>query len=437
MAPVRKTTNTTNKATTAKKRGRPKKSVIKTEKIEKKEPINNINFDLVNKNLLSDEPQKEDKVIAKKSVNLYKRIAINFVFLTVVLFIVVAYFSFSRVTILVTPKVDSVNDNLIVDVYDNTLNTTIPKRSVLGAVRSVEVSKKEVFNATGEDIVGEEILGSVKIFNNYTKNQPLVATTRLLSPDNKLFRVKETVNIPAGGSVEVEIYADKISQDMALEPTKFTIPGLWSGLHDKIYAENEKPFVYQNKVKKYIRQIDIDNAHVNLSSSLIEQAKQDIGREFSDYSQVIYNIDENDIDIIAGAKEGDEVDTFEVAATSKVNIVAFNEDEIMQLASDKVNLILSENKILSSINKEQIVYNLDNFDAEQGIATLNVSFEGKITLQDEAEIIDKNKIVNLSRSQLEDYLENVESISDYDIRFYPSFIGKVPNLVDRIKIKVQ
>ncbi|MCK4554185.1 hypothetical protein KAU19_04445, partial [Candidatus Parcubacteria bacterium] len=199
----------------------------------------------------------EETAGKSRSLGLYRKIALSFIVLTVILLAVIAYFSFVKVTITLIPSQERVSSNLILDVFDQDKRSAVSEGEILGAVKQVEVEQIKTYPATDIEVISEEVIGKVILINNYSKNQPLVATTRLLSPDNKLFRIKKTVNVPAGGQLEVEVYADEPGQDMIIGPAHFTIPGLWAGLQDEIYGESKEPMKYSRQVKKYIKQDDI------------------------------------------------------------------------------------------------------------------------------------------------------------------------------------
>lgn len=379
--------------------------------------------------------KKQNKRLLK--INLYRKIAYSFILLTVLLLVVIFYFSFVRLNIILISAQERISNNLIVDIYDKSSQSMVSNRALAGAVEQVAIEETKTYSASGVEIIGEEVIGRVIIINTYNKNQPLVATTRLLSPDNKLFRLKNTINVPAGGSQEVEIYADESISEMAIEPTKFTIPGLWAGLQDKIYGESKAKFVYKKQTKNYIRQSDIDQAIKDLKKVLIQKAEKEIGQTYKGYDKVIYNIDENTISIDVEGKVGEEKDKFDISIKAKVMVIAFSGDQIGKMAQEKLSEIVPDNKKLIGFNAEEIVYNLNNYNINQGLATVNVSFEGKMILKEDADIIDRHKIVNLTREQLEDYLSSFKEIAGYEINFRPSFINKVPNLVDRIKIEIK
>lgn len=383
-----------------------------------------------------------DKELAEKtagkgrSIAVYRKIAYSFIVLTVMLLAAIFYFSFVKVTITVEPKQESLNSNLIIDILDKDKGTA-SGAVVAGEVKQAEIEQNKTYPSGGVETIGEEVTGKITVINDYNRSQQLVATTRFLAPDNKLFRLKNTITVPAGGRVEADVYADEISPEMAIGPTHFTIPGLWAGLQDKIYGDSEEPMKYSQKVKKYIQQADIEAAVKDLRESLLEEAKTEIGESYKDYSQVIYDIDNNSISREVDGKVGEEKDEFSITMKTKVIVVAFNEDDIFKLAEQKLNSILSDDKKLIEFKKDNISYGLNNYNTDQGSAALNVSFSGKITALDGANIVERDKILGLSRQQLDAYLKNIPEIANYEIKFYPSFINKVPNLADRIEIEMK
>ncbi len=387
----------------------------------------------------SSQPPAAERKSGPRSINLYRRIALSFILLTILLLAVVCYFSFVKLTIVLIPSQERVSDNFTVNVYDKDKVKTgaIPAEAVAGIVRNVEIKEDKVFPSSGAEVIGEEVSGKVTIVNHYNKNQPLVATTRLLSPDNKLFRIKETVNVPAGGSVEAAIYADEPGADMAIGPTTFTIPGLWAGLQDKIYGESKEKFVYQEQTKKYVEQSDIDNAVKSLKKDLLARAEKEIGNDYKDYDQVIYSIDENTVDTAIDGQPGEEKDSFSVNVKTMVTIVAFPDEQISDLAREKISADIPDDKELMDFDQGAITYTLGGYNIDTGVATVKADFEGRTILSPDAQIVDPAKLVGLTRDQLEEYLNSFKEIAGYELDFSPAFISKVPNLVDRISVEIK
>ena len=373
----------------------------------------------------------------KVSLGIYRKIALSFIIATFILFGFIIYLYLVKVTIHITPDTEKINTNIIIDVKDTEKFETLEdEKSIFGVVKEFEVTHSKEFETTGKKVINDEILGEVEIFNKYNKNQPLVATTRLLTPDNKLFRIKNTVNVPAGKSAIVEIYTDNPSKEMAIESTTLSIPGLWSGLQDKIYAVNNKPFVFQENAKHFVLKSDILDARESLKAEIIEKANNEVGAMYSNFDKFIYKINEDSLEEVIDVEALDEADKFTLEMKTKVSVVAFNNSPIEDLASVKIENELEANEQLISIDSNSLEHNLDNYSVEDGIASINSFISGSIGHNAGGSLFEKEKILGLTKKQLEEYLGGLPSIKNYTISFEPSFIERVPNVIDRINIVV-
>ncbi len=370
-----------------------------------------------------------------RSIGLYRKIAIFFLIATALLLAFVFYFLFASVTISIIPDQERINNNMILDIYDSDINDSIDGDKIAGVVKKNTMDFEATYTTTGEDVIGEQVSGEVVIYNYYTKNQPLVATTRLMSPDGRIYRIRETVNVPVDGEVRVEVYADEASINMEIGPTKFVIPGLWAGIQDKIYAESFEKIEYSQRVDKFVTQNDIDNAIRDLKQKLVQKAKLEINKKYEDYSQVIYSIDDNTVITQIDAERGDKVDEFEATITANIVAVAFDGQGAASLAEKKFVSTLPDGKELIEFSNNNIIYSLDSFDYNKGLASINATFEGRISMDANSDIIEKEKILGLNKEELDAYLMTIEGISGYNIEFFPSFIKRVPDIPDKIIIK--
>ncbi len=382
---------------------------------------------------LSDSPVYKNK----KSIRLYRSLAWKFLILVSFLAAIVFYFSFTKLTILITPEIETTSDTLFLKVANQSEAEVRPgdaRTQVSGSVNEVELDLEKTYLASGEEYLGEEVSGKVKIVNNYNRSQSLVATTRLLSPDNKQYRIKSAVTIPAGASAEVEIYSDKIDREMAIGPTRFTIPGLWVGLQDKIYAESSEAFVYEQKMQKYVKASDIQLAKSEIHDLILEKAKN--LKTLRSQDKTIYKILEPyelDLDVDAG----DKVDSFDMKVKADVVIISLSEEEVKNLASTKLKVLVPDDKELTEFNPDSLSYVLENYDDDTDVATIKVTFSGQMILKKDAKIINKENLVSLKAPQIRTYLKDYPEIGQYDLKFYPSFVDRAPRLVDRIEIKIK
>ena len=423
------------------KKGESKKSIVKSNALSDND-FKNISLDDIYD--FKEEGVESEKETSKKEfekapkihLNLYRKIAFTFIILTVGLLLAIFYFAFIKVTIYLTPAQETFNNNIVIDVYDIDKYKNIEQEhGASGVIKNFEIEASENYPATGKKIIDEEITGKVSIINKYTKNQPLVATTRLLSPEGKLYRIKETVNVPVGGSVEVEIYADKLDPEMAIGPTHFTIPGLWSGIQDKIYAQSAEAFQYKENADKFILEADIENAMINLKQEIAAKAKKEINEMYANYDNIIYEINEDSIEKTIQAKVGEKKNQFLATAKAIASVIAFNKNTVNEFAYAKMLQDIPDDKKLIKINQESFKYNLNNYNTKENTASVGVSFSAEVSLSNEiGAILEKEKLLGLSKTQVEQYLSGRGDIENFRVEFFPSFIQKVPKLIDRIII---
>ena len=372
-----------------------------------------------------------------RSVRIYKRIAVGFSVLVFIILLVVLYFALVKATISIALNEQVINDQVVIAVYDRPQDFSLPAKSVRGLVKTVAVEQSKLYQVSGHDVIGEEVVGQITLYNKYNKSQPLVASTRLLSASGKLYRLKNSVTVPAGGQVVADIYADQAKPEMAVGAELFTIPGLWEGLQDKIYGQSlEGAIKYQQKLRRIIAQDDIDKALADLKQVLKDKVKADFDNTYNDYDYKFYNLDELNLKFAVSGKVGEEKDQLPVSMSGTVEVIAFNSDQAQDLAKLSSAAKLPAGQDLLNLDTSNLKYELTKFDPNMVMAEVNMTYDVKARANNKNEIVDKNKIIGLSEDQLKQYLSNIKDIRTYNIEFYPAFIKQVPRLTDRIEVKV-
>lgn len=372
-----------------------------------------------------------------RSVRIYKRIAVGFSVLVFIILLVVLYFALVKATISIALNEQVINDQVVIAVYDRPQDFSLPAKSVRGLVKTVAVEQSKLYQVSGHDVIGEEVVGQITLYNKYNKSQPLVASTRLLSASGKLYRLKNSVTVPAGGQVVADVYADQAKPEMAVGAELFTIPGLWEGLQDKIYGQSlEGAIKYQQKLRRIIAQDDIDKALADLKQVLKDKVKADFDNTYNDYDYKFYNLDELNLKFVVSGKVGEEKDQLPVSMSGMVEVIAFNSDQAQDLAKLSSAAKLPVGQDLLNLDTSNLKYELTKFDPNMVMAEVNMTYDVKVRANNKNEIVDKNKIIGLSEDQLKQYLSNIKDIRTYNIEFYPAFIKQVPRLTDRIEVKV-
>lgn len=380
-------------------------------------------------------------------VRFYRKIAFGFIALTGVLVILAAYFVLSKAEITVAVAKEPVSVDFIADLKEsvaenpNGPSVVIPgEATISGQLAETTVSGSKEYSATGKKTVQGDVGGTVTIFNNYGKDQPLVATTRLLSAEGILYRLKKRVDVPAGGKVEnVEVYADQPSEAAAkLGPSKFTIPGLWTGLQDKIYGQSFAPMHGGAQEITFITQTDLDNAYSDLTQTLSNQVMESLKTKMNSAGEIIGKVvikEINEKKSSLGA--GETVDKFTVSLKLKVVGVAFYRRDLESLAFNQLQALVPADKELTDIDYSGLTFLVEKYDLKSGEANIMVHLDGQMTMRKDSPVFEKDKFVGLSKEQVIQYLSVYPEIERVTIKLSPFWVKKVPQSKGNIQIIIK
>jgi hypothetical protein len=164
---------------------------------------------------------------------------VSFLLITIALLGVVIFITSKKAEVTIVAKEDA---------KKVTLNVTLSQEgakpgSMPGSVTSTVFSHTEKYQPTGTKSVAGTSKGEVIIYNKTGLAQPLVKTTRLLSPTGVLFRLSVNTTVPPQGQVTVPVYADQPGPLGDIAPTTFTIPGLIEVKQKTIYAESKAAMI--------------------------------------------------------------------------------------------------------------------------------------------------------------------------------------------------
>ncbi len=150
-------------------------------------------------------------------------------------YIASAYFSHANITITFKKTPWTWQGNLTVDKSAST--DDIANGVLAGQVFTSNKNITDTYKASGQQNVSLKATGMITIYNDYsTKPQELVATTRFLTPDGKIFRITNNVSVPGAtqgangslraSSITAPIVADQAGPNYNIGPVaKLTIPG--------------------------------------------------------------------------------------------------------------------------------------------------------------------------------------------------------------------
>ena len=383
------------------------------------------------------------------SSRLFRNIAVTFVLITVAVIGVALWTSSVRATIVVKAKRLPVNLDTILEIASVPATGQIKGRVVSGSFVESKEYPIETTTTTVPVVPPQPMktTGRVRITNTNSKDQPLVATTRLLTSDGKLYRLSKGVTVPAGGTAEVDAASDQPGSQFEVPVgTKFTIPGLWDQLQKMIYAESITSFAMGNSPSGGPRRIltadALARAQQELYATALDRAKQSLNVEAgapADWYAVY--------DVAGSSKQSNTAvgqDAEKFLAQVKINVTAvfFPKEDVEAYVRTRLNEKLAEGYVLSESTgttpgQLDASFRLESVDTAKSVARLSISAEGQSQLSKNSQTLKKDLIVGLPADEVIRKWSALDGVDQVDITLQPSWVHRLPSMKDKIELIIQ
>lgn len=151
-------------------------------------------------------------------------------------------------------------------------------------VMTLEAEGERQVTATGEEQVSEQATGEIVIENTRSTSERLIKNTRFESPSGLVYRITESVVVPAGseenpGTVRAAVFADQPGEEYNIDPTTFVIPGYREGGYSELFASvtarSTAPMSGGYNGPRYV----IDDTELATARESLHQELQDALRE--------------------------------------------------------------------------------------------------------------------------------------------------------------
>ncbi|NCU41361.1 MAG: hypothetical protein EOM19_01385 [Candidatus Moranbacteria bacterium] len=319
----------------------------------------------------------------------------------------------------------------------------------------------ETFPSTGrESSDTRRATGTVTLYNTFSQEpQPLVATTRLLSEDGKVFRLTKSVVVPGKknengtdvpGKIQVEVKADEPGETYNIQASRFSIPGFeGSPKYEAFYAESQEAFIGGGgniSEMAVVTEKDIENARKKIEEIAREKAKEKISSVLSDDWILIedaWDIALENADAFPGI--GSMAEKFEYSVVVKVQVMSWQKSVLEEAVKKKLFMQLSETGKEFKSNQ----WLLENIDIQYGKATPDFekeslqlktfsSLKGRFILEEENF---KKDILGKTTSEINLISEKYEGIREISIERKPSdplwLFSRVSSLDSRVVLEVE
>jgi hypothetical protein len=332
-------------------------------------------------------------------------------------------------------------------VVSNQDNLTIPAKII-----TLNEEAWKTFDTTGnKPATNQKAHGTITVYNEYSgKVQPLVATTRFLSENGKIFRLTKNIMVPGTtkvgeeikpGAIETEVIADESGEDYNIEPTTFSIPGFQGSgneKYSKFYAKSSKTMAGGKKGEDTIKSIsvnDIENAKKLLEIEIKQTLKQKIKNEAGQDSIVLDDaINFENATYSFSNSEGEAVSNFSGTTKIRAKAIVFNRSDVNKLAIVQLNKEQSAGVMPIDEGSLSLEFGKADVDFAKNIIVIRVHVVGKTAV--DIDLLNLKKgILGKSEEDFKKYLKIYPQIENAKIEYWPSFFeGKIPAYKSRLNI---
>ncbi len=376
----------------------------------------------------------EPTVMSAPSLKFYRRIAVGFVCLVFAALLAVIYVSTVEATIYVTSVHEDVQSAFVVDVVEIPVkNSEIAGRVLIGTV-----GKTGTFTPTGEGAtqVNGTATGVVTLYNELSSAQPLVATTRLLTSEGVLFRMKEGITVPAGGSVEVEVYADQEGASGDIGPSTFTIPGLNATKQQFVYAKSTASMSGGVATISVISEEEMQQAaeqlHVSLKEDAMSMLRAEAGEDLTGESFTTEVVSEE-----YSIEPNTQADGYDVTVTIKVVGVFYDLQALQGIAVSQLYEQLGEGREFLSMGTDAMTIEVSRYQTDPEGANLHVVVAGKVITSRTSDALEVSQFTGMLPSEVSDTLLGEGVATDVRVELEPFFVRKTPRMADHIYLEIE
>jgi hypothetical protein len=316
---------------------------------------------------------------------------------------------------------------------------------IAGQVFTSNKNVTETFKASSESNVSLKAQGTITIYNDYsTSPQELVATTRFLTPDGKIFRITQDVTVPgatqaSGGtltpsSIDAPIAADQAGPDYNIGPVaKLTIPGFAgkpqaSGFYGTINASTTGGYTGQKAVPTAA---DVTAAEASTTAVLQASLQGGFSGSYPNNFKILDGATDIQVGALTVNTTTDSQGNFTVFGTATLSAIGFDEsalksDLLSQAqgtypSSTFKDINLTYNSVQASFSKGQVSFSL-SAQGDLEPAFLPVVFEQQVLGKD---ITDARTTIAA-----------LPQLSNGEISVWPLWLWTIPSDASKVQINV-
>jgi len=370
-----------------------------------------------------------------------KKIVILF-FLFIGSTLALIYFVFAKVTIEIWPETQTLDfeEEITADlekknIDDSVLSKTIPA----SMIDTGEIIASQSFPSSGKVSKEGKAQGKIKIYNNYSLPQTLTINTRFQPPSEKVlyFRSTKAVTVPAKGTLEIDVVADRPGEEYNIEPATFSIPGLvglpqYTSIYGKSFSKMEGGF--KGDVAK-VEDGDLDRAKSVLTEKLFSEARESLKIKASDeYVILDGSTKEELLNTSSSVDAGKEAPSFIFQASVKSQALVFKKSDLENFAKEFIKSKIKDGQKFKE-DSLKLDYSPESINLNIGKITLKLKFSAKA--YSDVNVASLEKLINnKTLAEANNILKNQTQIKQVQISSWPPWIKNIPDNDKKIKLQL-
>lgn len=371
-----------------------------------------------------------------QSARTYRRIATVFLLLTVIVVSLASYVIFSRAEVTILSEPQEVTGDFLIDVVRGAGAGEVP-----GDVFELSDTASATFPSASVVTVDQPAEGRVRIVSKLYRAQTLVATTRLLAADGRLYRLRKTVVIPGNGTLETDAYADKVGTEGEIAAgEKLSIPGLNAETGRFFEVSTVAAFMGGKKEVHMVTQADVDKAAEVLQGKIRDSlgARMRITAD-----EVLGQGDRSEsVSVTETARRidnpvGSDAAQFTLAIDANATGVFYDRAAFTAVLRAKLSDKLFEERTLTTVDAASVKVSVEKRDLVAGRANLRVTASGTSAMSANTPALDPAKLAGISVTSAVDYLQSIDGVASASIKVSPFWAGRMPTVPEHIKIEIR
>ncbi|MEK7192245.1 MAG: hypothetical protein AAB646_01890 [Patescibacteria group bacterium] len=387
----------------------------------------------------------EDKSADSPKFPLAKTIALSGMAAMLILIIVLAADVLPRAEIKVVTK--KISWNFKDSVIAEKLAAINPNTAKIPAQIFAETKTLQLpYPASGKKTVNKKAAGKITIYNAYSSDpQPLVATTRFVTPDGKIFRLTKGLVVPGAkivsgkiiaSSIETAVAADKPGADYNIGPVNyFSVPGFeGTPKYQGFYGESKEPMAggFIGEVP-YPTDDDIKKSKADALEKVESVLKDQVLAQIPPDFKVIdgassFNILKQSINA-----EVDLAGNFSVVAEAAMKIAAFREQDLLAMLKERAEKEIGADYQFKDF---ELTYERVRFDPKSSILTFGADFKSSVAKFPDIDTL-KEQILGKSEAELRALVLSLADLETAQISLWPFWVNRVPTSETKVKITVE